>query len=186
MAIEIAQGDVRPSRATSEAIQTLFYSGNPDVIIANVKKITDQLPNYIDSLYQGHKAYLWAMDIDSARIVLPRILASKFPEVNKALAQLRQACAENRKKDALGFHDDVLENSDRLVPTWLAYRIIGDADAAVTLLAEYDEQRRYNELSALLHYGELDLTNLPNLSARLSGQGIEDRQVFDIPFRCER
>lgn len=190
LAVEYAQGDAKGGYAVavaaSAAIIKLNYAGNPDLIVENVNKILAKDPDNRFHVYQAHKAYLWAMDIDSARIALQKILASKWPETNKALAQLRQACAENRKNDALRFLTEVLENTDRLIPTWVTYKTIGDDDAAIKLLQEYDEQRRFHELSAILYYGELDLTNLPNLSARLSGQGIEDRQVFDIPFRCDR
>lgn len=186
LAVKYAQGDTKGRNATAAAIIKLNYAGNPDLIVENVNKILAEDPDDRFAVYQAHKAYLWAMDIDSARVALPKILASKFPEANKALAQLRQACAENRKNDALRFQAEVLENTDRLIPIWAAYQTIGDDDAAIKLLQEYDEQRRFYKLSAILYYGELDLTNLPNLSARLSGQGIEDRQVFDIPFRCDR
>jgi len=186
LAVEFAQGDAKPRSTARSAIWAFYYSGNPDLIVENVNKILAKVPDDTFAVYQAHKAYLWAMDIDSARVALQKILASKFPETSKALAQLRQACAENRKDDALRFQAEVLENTDRLIPTWVAYQTIGDDDAAIKLLQEYDEQRRFYELSAILYYGELDLTNLPNLSARLSGQGIEDRQVFDIPFRCDR
>ncbi len=186
LAVEYAQGDAKGSITSREAIQRLFYSGNPDLIVENVNKILAKDPDDAFAMYQAHKAFLWAMDVDAARAVLPKFMASQYPETTKALAQLRQACAENRKNDALRFLAEVLENTDRLMPIWAAYKAIGDDDAVIKLLQEYDEQRRFDELSAMLFYGELDLTNLPNLSAQLSGQGIEDRQVFDIPFRCDR
>jgi hypothetical protein len=186
LAVEYAQGDAKGRIAARSAILSFYYSGNPDLIVENVNKIIAQHPDDSLAVYQAHKAYLWAMDIDSARIALQKILASKFPETSKALAQLRQACAENRKNDALRFRAEVHEKTDRLIPNWVAYQTIGDNNAAIKLLQEYDEQRRFYELSAILHYGELDLTNVPNLLARLSGQGLEDRQVFDIPFRCDR
>jgi len=186
LALSVLARDIKESRKTYQAIQSLFYSGNRDEIVSAVRKIIDQIPDDVFVLYQAHKAYLWAMDIDAARAVLSRILASEYPGANKALAQLRQACAESRRTDALRFHAEVLENSDRLVVVWLAHMIIGDDDAANRLLQEYDDSGRLVELAGLLHYGAFDPTNLPNLMARLSGQGIEDRQVFEIPFRCDR
>ena len=186
LAVEYAQGDTKGSATSREAIWRLFYSGSPDLIVENVNKILAKDPDDMNAVYQSHKAYLWAMDIDSARIALQKILASPWAESSKSLAQLRQACAENRKNDAQRFLAEVLEKTDRLQVIWGAYMAIGDDDRASKLLQEYDEQRRFHELSALLFYGELDFTNLPNLSAQLSGQGIVDRQVFDIPFRCDR
>ena len=186
LAVEYAQGDAKGRIEAGEAIQRLLYSGNPDLIVENANKILAKHPDNVFIMYYAHKAFIWAMDVDAAQALLPKLMASQYPETNKALAQLRQACAENRKNDALRFLAEVLENTDRLVPIWLAYLTIGDDDAAIKLLQEYDEQRRFHELSQTLWYGELDLTNLPNLSARLSGQNIVDRQVFDIPFRCDR
>jgi TolB-like protein len=180
------EGDIKENRTAYQVLQTLYYSGNRDAIVSAVREIIDQVPDDAFALYQAHKAFLWAMDVDSARAVLPKYLASKYPETNKALAQLRQACAESRRTDALRFHAELLEISDRLAVIWLAHMIIGDDDAANRLLQKYDEQRRFIELAALLHYGEFDPTNLPNLMARLAGQGIEERQTFEIPFRCNR
>ncbi len=126
------------------------------------------------------------MDVDAARDVLPKILSSNSPEVRKALAQLRQACAEERKSDALRFHAEAIEKSDRLVAIWLAHKIIGDDEMADSVLREYDEQGNIHNLAGLLQYGAFDPTILPNLMARTAGQGIEDREIFDIPFRCDR
>ena len=186
LALKHIEGEIKENRTTYQVLQTLYYSGNRDAIVSAVRKIIDQVPDDAFALYQAHKAFLWAMDVDAARAVLPKFMASQYPETNKALAQLRQACAESRRTDALRFHAEVLENSDRLAVIWLAHMIIGDEAAANRLLQEYDGQRRFIELAALMHYGAFDPTNLPNLTARLSGQGIEDRQVFDIPFRCDR
>jgi TolB-like protein len=186
LALEFVGTDVKLSRAKSEALQAIIYVMDPAEIVAYGKTLIDSTPGDITLLYQAHKAFLWAMDVDAARDVLPKILSGKQPETRKALAQLRQACAEERKSDALRFHAEAIESSDRLVVAWLAHKIIGEDEKADSLLREYDEQGKLHNLAGLLQYGAFDPTILPNLMARTAGQGIADREIFDIPFRCDR
>jgi tetratricopeptide (TPR) repeat protein len=187
LALEVVEADVKPGgRVIYQAVQAMIYVMDPDAIVSHAKTMIDQFPDDIFLLYQAHKAFLWAMDVDAARDVLPKILSSKFPETSKALAQLRQACAEERKSDALRFHAEAIESSDRLVVVWLVHRIIGEDEKADSVLREYDEQGNFHNLAGLLQYGAFDPTILPNFMARLAGQGIEDREIFDVPFRCNR
>jgi TolB-like protein len=186
LALEFVENDVKLNGATGQALQAMFHAKDPDAIVAYAKTIIEHAPDNIFLLYQAHKALLWAMDVDAARDVLPKILSSKYPETGKALAQLRQACAEERKSDALRFHAEAIESSDRLVVIWLANKFIGEDEKADSVLREYDEQGKLHNLAGLLQYGAFDPTILPNLMARTTGQGIEDREIFDIPFRCDR
>jgi TolB-like protein len=186
LALEFVGTDVKLSRAKSEALQAVIPAMDPDAIVSFAKTMIDHDPDDINVLYQAHKAFLWAMDVDAARDVLPKILSGKHPETRKALAQLRQACAEERKSDALRFHAEAIESSDRLVVIWLANKFIGEDEKADSLLREYDEQGKLHNLAGLLQYGAFDPTILPNFMARTAGQGIADREIFDIPFRCDR
>ena len=186
LALEFVENDVKINGATAQALQAMIHAKDPDAIVAFARKIIEHAPDNIWLLYQAHKAFLWAMDVDAARDVLPKILSSSSPETRKALAQLRQACAEERKSDALRFQAEAMESSDRLVTIWLAHKIIGDDKNANDVLREYDEQGNLHNLAGLLQYGEFDPTILPNLMARTAGQGIADREIFDIPFRCDR
>ncbi|VUX56236.1 membrane protein of unknown function, partial [uncultured Woeseiaceae bacterium] len=184
LASEFVETEVKLNRATGQALLAMIHAKDPDAIVAYAKKIIEHAPDNIYLLYQAHKAFLWAMDVDAARDVLPKILSSNYRESSKILAQLRQACAEERKSDALRFYAEAIESSDRLVVIWLAHKIIGEEEKADSVLREYDEQGNLHNLAGLLQLGAFDPTILPNLMARLAGQGIEDREIFDIPFRC--
>jgi TolB-like protein len=184
LALDVLDPGVEYGQAKHQALMAMMYSKDPDAIVYQTKMLVDQVPDDVFLLYQAHKAYLWAMDIEAAREVLPGILSSTFPDANKALAKLRQACAEERRSDARQFHAEALDSSDRLLVVWLAHMIIGDEDQADKLLKEYDEQGDFHKLAGMLQYGEFDPAILPNFMERVAGQGIEDREIFDIPFRC--
>jgi TolB-like protein len=186
LALQYVEGDVKPNRATYQFIQSMFYSSDPTITAEFTKVILNQIPDDVFLVYQAHKALLWAMDTEPARSLVPKILSGNFPVRTKALAQLRQACAEGRIADARLHHSQVIENTENLAAIWLAHKIIGNDDAAADVLREYDAQDRLEELGGILHYGELDPTILPNLMMRLAGQGIENGKVFEIPFRCSR
>jgi TolB-like protein len=186
LASEFVETEVKLNRATGQALMAMFHAKDPDATVAYAKKIIEHAPDNMFLLYQAHKAFLWAMDVDAARDVLPKILSSNYRESSKILAQLRQACAEERKSDALRFHAEANESSDRLVVIWLAHKIIGEEEKADGVLREYDEQGDLHNLAGLLQLGAFDPTILPNLMARTAGQGIEDREIFDMPFRCDR
>jgi TolB-like protein len=186
LASEFVENDVKLNRATGQALQAMIHAKDSNAKVAYAKKIIEHAPDNIYLLYQAHKTLLWGMDVDAARDVLPRILSSNYRESSKILAQLRQACAEERKSDALRFYAEAIEKSDRVVPIWLAHKIIGEDEKAARVLGEYDEQGDLHKLAGLLQYGAFDPTIHPNFMARMAGQGIEDREIFDIPFRCDR
>jgi TolB-like protein len=186
LALEIVEAGVKPSRVNYQALQAMMYVMDPDAIVSNVKAMINRVPDDIYLKYQAHKAFLWAMDVDAARDMFLIIVPSNYPKSPKALAQLRQACAEERISDALRFHAEAIESSDRLVVIWLAHMIIGEEEKADSVLTEYDQQGNFHNLAGLLQYGAFDPKILPNFMARLAGQRIEERQVFEIPFRCNR
>jgi TolB-like protein len=187
LALEFVKNGVKLNRATGQALRSMFQAGDSDEIVAYARKIVGAAPDNIYLSYQAHTAFLWAMDVDAARAVLPGILfAPAFSESNKPLAQLRQACAEERESDARQYHTEIIERSDRLVINWLAHKIIGDNSKAESVLREYDERGNFHNLAGLLQYGPFDPTILPNFMARLAGQDIEEREVIEFPFRCNR
>ena len=60
---------------------------------------------------------------------------------------------------------------------------MGEDEKADRVLREYDEQGDLHKLAGLLQYGAFDPTILPNLMARTAGQGNEEPEILDIPFR---
>ena len=186
LALEFVENGVKINRATGQAVRSMNQAGDADEIVTFVRKIVSHAPDNLFLTYQGHAAVLWAMDVGTAREMLGKILSGDYRESSKLLAQLRQACAENRELDARQFHAEILEVEDRLIPIWLAHNIIGYEDQAEAVLREYEEQGYFHYLAALLQYAPFDPTILPDFMARLAGQGIERREVIEFPFRCNR
>ena len=138
-------------------------------------------------LYQAHRQLLWASDIDGASRILPRILNSELLINTQKIAQLRQLCAEQRIAEAAKFYAKMLEDyPDDVGIKWLGSKIIGDDQAAEQLFLEYDEQGDVNTLRDYLNYPHFDPKPFPNLMKMLAGQGMEDREVLELPYRCNR
>jgi hypothetical protein len=69
---------------------------------------------------------------------------------------------------------------------WLAYKIVGDDDAAEQLFMEVDQRKDYDTLTTFLAYSHFDPAPFPHLMQAMAGQGIEDRRVQELPYRCNR
>ena len=146
-----------------------------------------QYPDDVFLLYQAHRLLLWARDIDGASRVLPMLINSDLPELNRELAILRQRCAELRIADAEKLHDRILvKNEGDLSANWLAFKIIGDDESAEQLFAEYDERGDFVTMATYLGYEHFDPTPYPNFMQSMAGQGIEDRRISKLPYRCNR
>ena len=146
-----------------------------------------QYPDDVFLLYQAHRLLLWAGDIDGASRVLPMLINSDLPELNRELATLRQRCAELRITDAEKLHDRILvKNEGDLSANWLSFKIIGDDESAEQLFAEYDERGDFGTMATYLSYEHFDPTPYPNFMQSMAGQGIEDRGISKLPYRCNR
>lgn len=138
-------------------------------------------------VYQAHRQLLWAGDIDGASNLAPRIENSGLPETSRYLVTLRQACADRQTDDAKKIHLRILEKySDDLSVMWLAYKIIGEDDAATQVFVEYDERGDFDTISDYLPYVHFDPSPYPNFMQAVAGQGFENREVHELPFRCNR
>jgi hypothetical protein len=137
-------------------------------------------------MYQIHRLLLWAGDIDGARGLVQPIINSELPEGNKLLVQLRQACAEQRD-DAGEILSALIElDPDDETFAWLGYQIYGDDATADAALMALDQNRDFVQLTSYLNYTSFDLSKYPNLSKRLEGQNLLDRELIPIPYRCDR
>ena len=146
-----------------------------------------QYPDDVLLLYQAHRLLLWARDIDGASRVLPILINSDLPELNRELATLRQRCAELRIADAEKLHDRILvKYEDDISANWLSFKIIGDDESAEQLFVEYDERGDFITIATYLGYEHFDPTPYPNFMQSMAGQGIEDRRISKLPYRCNR
>jgi TolB-like protein len=138
-------------------------------------------------LYQAHRLLLFARDIDGASKILPEILDSNMPRDNLYLAELRQTCAEQRNADAARLHARALiQYPDDLSFKWLSYKILGDDEAADELFVEYDESGDFETIYSFIAYPHFDVSLYPNFARVMAGRGIEDREIIELPYRCNR
>jgi len=138
-------------------------------------------------LYQAHRQLLWASDIDGASRILPRVMNSELLPDTQKLAQLRQLCAEERNSEAEKFFAKMREDfPDDVGIKWLGSKIMGDDEAAEKLFLEFDELGDIDTLRDYLNYPHFDPKPFPNLMRALAGQGMEEREVLQLPYRCNR
>jgi len=138
-------------------------------------------------LYQAHRQLLWASDIDGASRLLPRIVNGDMLIDTINIAELRQLCAEERNAEAVRFFNRVAEERpDDIGFAWLGAKIIGDDARAEQLFAEYDAQGDLDTIMGYLNYPHFDPKPFPNLMKKLAGQGMEEREILQLPFRCNR
>ena len=138
-------------------------------------------------LYQAHRQLLWASDIDGASQILPRVRNSEMLAETVVLADLRQLCAEERTSEAMNLFNQMRENfPDDLGLAWLGNKIIGDDVAAEQLFLPLDAAGDMEILLDYLNYPHFDPKPFPNLMLHLAGQGMEEREVFALPYRCNR
>ena len=138
-------------------------------------------------LYQAHRQLLWAGDIDGASSLIPRISNSDMAEESRDLVTLRQACAEKKVAGANKIHARMLEKyPDDFSILWLAYKIVGDDETASQMFVEYDERKDLDRISDYLAYAHFDPRPYPNFMQATAGQGFEDREVLELPYRCDR
>ncbi|MEM9208376.1 MAG: hypothetical protein AAGA61_03970 [Pseudomonadota bacterium] len=176
------------TRETASAIsQALRDPDATDLMRQFTAEALDKFGDDMTLLYQLHRLLLWAGDADSASRLVPRLQRSELDDGNRLLVDLRQACAENRLADADKLHSRILNDfPDEIALVWLAHKIRGKDDAAVALFKPYDEAGDFDTLQAYLPYPNFDITNYPNFMRAVAGQGLENRQVLDAPYACER
>ncbi len=186
---------VRQRLATSESnldlthqyLQTVRTPADTDLMRELAMMAIERFGDDAGVVYQAHRQLLYAMDIDEAGKLLPRIQNSVLPVETVLYAEMRQLCAENRIDEATAHLARIrsLENR-RPVEDWLPLKILGEDEEAEALLAELDAAGDVFALRSYLNYPAFDATPFPNLLATYEGQGLEDREVIPIPFRCGR
>ncbi len=138
------------------------------------------------TMYQAHRALLWAGDIDGASRLVPILQSSELPEDARRMVTLRQACAENRKPDAMRIYDGIRESyPDERSMIWIGQSIMGNQDAAIDTLIDLDESGELGFLSDFLSYAYFDARPFPNLMKLLQAQGVTPREPLQIPYRCK-
>lgn len=162
-------------------------SADTDLMRRIAQEAIERFGDDAQIVYQAHRQLLFAMDVDGASQLLPRIQNSTMPTESILYAEMRQLCAENRVDDARRALEQLrnLDSWDR-IKEWIPLKILGDDDEAEMLLAEFDAAGDIPALRSYLNYPAFDATPFPNLMAAYAGQGLEKREVMPIPYRCNR
>ena len=169
------------------AIEHLRAIQNKELMREFVRYSLEQQGENINLIYQAHRGLLFADDITGAGELLRLIRTSSLPKGTITLASIRQACAENRTGEALRLlNEELLPVANTINRKWLGFTIVGDDKSALDAAMEYDEQGEVLRLSSLLQYPWFDPRPFPNLMSRLADQGLENRVLIDLPYRCNR
>jgi len=169
------------------SMQTIRTVEDAEFMRTIAHETIDKFADDVSIMYQAHRLLLWASDIDGASGLVPMLVNSDLPETNRLLVELRQACAEQRNSDAAKFLSTFTDKfSDDIGLLWLAYQIFGDLDTAAALFDENDRDGDIDTIASYLSYTHFDPSRYPNFMRAVAGQGIEDRVVMELPFRCNR
>jgi hypothetical protein len=141
-------------------------------------------PDQALTQYQAHRAFIWSGQVDAARVLLPRIRASRMPETSRLLAAMRQACAEDRVAEATALRAEI-DRIGGLSPRWQAAQIIGDTAAATDMLRPLDTPEGLSTLMQFLINPTFEPRNYPLLSSRLVQNGIASTAPVAMPFGCK-
>ena len=184
---KIYAGGQYPERFANAALQSIRTVEDAEFMREFTQMAVDKYGENANLLYQAHRQLLWAGDIDGASNLVPRILSSRIAEDNLELVSLRQACAEKNLAAASDIHNRILEKyPDEFSVQWLAYGIMGDTEAAAEMFVPYDERKEFERIMDYLPYAHFDPRRFPNFMEEVAGQGLEDREVLELPYRCSR
>lgn len=185
---EIVESDQLTLDIANQALQAVRTVEDADFMRSLAQESVERFGDEDASLlYQAHRLLLWASDIDGASRILPRILHGELLVSTQKIAQLRQLCAEEHTAEAKKFLAKMVEDyPDDVGIKWLGSKIVGDDQAAEALFLDYDTQGDIDTLRDYLNYPHFDPKPFPHLMKSLAGQGMEDRNVLELPYRCNR
>lgn len=141
-----------------------------------------------DTLYQAHRVFLYAGEIERAARIARLFLARSNDSSSLAMVEIRQACAEGRVTDADAIYAraEINEPGWLVDNQWLFLQTLGRKEDAIEAVRYLDEGDGLYALSGFLHYTHFDPRPFPNLMARLEAQGVHRPPPTDIPFACRR
>lgn len=167
----------------SRAVTLLVMSERFEEALALARMQVERRPNAALTLYQAHRAAIWAGKPTEARGYLQRLRPTALPGDNKLLAELRQACADGRVADAVRLNGQ-LAVSTRRSTRFHAAQTFGHEAAAVSALAPLDTPDRLPTLMQFLIYPTFDARAFPNLGARLAADGVTLYRPIAMPRGC--
>jgi len=174
-------------RLANSMLQQLRDPGAMGLLREVANKAVEKFGDQAGLMYQAHRAFLWSGDYDVASRLVPQIEASQLSESNIDLVRLRQACADLRLTDAERLLNGGLEKfPDDLSFQYLGLQTFGDVDGAHEVFDRFDQEGDFRVIAEYLSYAHFDPTRYPNFMARYAAQRFEDRELLEVPFRCNR
>ena len=142
------------------------------------------------ALYQAHRALLWGGEVDAGREVAALFRQKNTNRANRAMVDIRQACAEGRVADADAAYqamiDELPDGPQFINNRWLYLKTLGREAEAYALLEPLDNAQSVGALAGYLSYTHFDEQRFPYLAGLLAAQGIERPPAAEIPFACRR
>lgn len=169
----------------SRAVTLLVHGLRADEALDMARSQLRQRPDRAVTLYQAHRAAIWAGKYAEAAGYLGRLRTSSLPRDNLDLAELRQACAEGRTTAATELYRK-LWSSPRVGTRYHAAQLIGDAAAADRALAPLDTPDRLPALAQFAIYPSFSPKTYPRLQAALAADGVRLPAAVAVPGACAR
>ena len=137
-------------------------------------------------IYQTHRSLLFDGRVEEAAKVV-REYEQRYPL--HPLMEARQACAEGRLQRVREIFDTVYGgaiNVNSGNPTWLVLKMLGEEDAALDVLRNYEFDDVPFVISAWLSYPSFDPTPFPALMAILERENVERAPTLQLPYACSQ
>lgn len=167
------------------AIQYLVHAYRaraPGEWVDHAFTLATRWPDAVFVQYQIHRALLWAGRVPEAREFHDRFLLMETPPRAELLVRIRQACAEDRSKEAFALFADAPE----AWIDWFSMGILSRNDEADDLLRNAEMEHGTHGLLNFLLYPQFDARRFPSLVRVLERERIEIREPVPIPFACSR
>jgi len=148
---------------------------------ANVMEQIKRFPNSKEIFYQAHRALLWAGELEEAHKLYPRLGATR--EIY-SLAKVRQACSLGKRDEAEQGLRWAQQHGWPGTDQWHFLVLLGEHEAAVQALKQYDSAEVPMLLGFFLTYPQFDPRPFPALMSLLEREGLDWPPPRKIPFAC--
>jgi TolB-like protein/DNA-binding winged helix-turn-helix (wHTH) protein len=169
----------------SRAITVAVMAMQPEVAVVRARQQMTLRPSNVMMKYQGHRAMIWAGRAEEARQLLGAIIASDLPPMNKALAELRQACGENDLAQAKSVRSRMESAQPDLNDRWQTDQIMGENAKAVEALQPLDREGRLQTLLQFMINPTFESSAYPNLRSAMARDGVVRWKVWSMPGACQ-
>lgn len=142
----------------------------------------ERWPNDASIAYVTHRSLLWAGRTDEAASLLARSL--EIAQGNLVM-RARQACAEGRRDDVLGYANALREvGNSGIADQWLVQMMLGEDQQANDLLKPYTTSSVPIQLGSWLAYHHFDPAPFPSVVQMLEREAVNRPAAVRVPFVC--